>query len=105
VQGRSLLPLIAGDEPGRDAVFSEIEFTLPQFERYYLPNSRRVMVRTRDWKMSYFVDRSGAARDGDLYHLADDPNELRNLWADETYADVVARLERRVARWDRQTKA
>ncbi len=105
VQGRSLLPLIAGDEPGRDAVFSEIEFTLPQFDRYYLPNSRRVMVRTPEWKMSYFVDRSGAARDGDLYHLADDPDELRNLWADKTYADVVARLERRVARWDRQTKA
>jgi len=104
VQGRSLLPMIAGREPGRDAAFCEIDFTKPQFERYYLPNSRRVMVRTREWKMSYFVDRSGDARDGDLYHLADDPDEVRNLWADKTYADVVARLEARVRRWDDQTK-
>ena len=105
VQGRSLLPLIAGREPGRDAVFCEIDFTEPQFERYYLPNSRRVMVRTREWKMSYFVDRSGDAREGDLYHLAGDPDELRNLWGDKTYADVVARLEARVGQWDEETKA
>ena len=104
VQGRSLLPLIAGREPGRDAVFCEIDFTQPQFERYYLPNSRRVMVRTREWKASYFVDRSGDARDGDLYHLADDPDEVRNLWGDKTYADVVARLEARVRQWDEEPK-
>jgi len=103
-QGRSLLPLIAGREPGRDAAFCEIDFTEPQFDRYYLPNSRRVMVRTQEWKASYFVDRSGDARDGDLYHLADDPDELHNLWGDKTYADVVARLEARVEQWDEETK-
>ena len=105
VQGRSLLPLVAGREKGRDSVFSEIDFSLPQFERYYLPNSRRVMVRSREWKMSYFVGRSGDARQGDLYHLTEDPGELHNLWGDRAYADVIARLEARVKQWDEETKA
>lgn len=105
VQGRSLLPLIAGREQGRDAVFSEIDFSLPQFERYYMPNSRRVMVRTREWKMSYFVQRPGDARDGDLYHLTDDAGELRNLWGDRAHADVIARLEARAKQWDEETSA
>jgi arylsulfatase A-like enzyme len=104
VQGRSLLPLIAGRQPGRDAVFSEIDFSLPQFERYYLPDSRRVMVGTREWKMSYFVQRLGDARDGDLYHLRDDPDELENLWGDKAHADVIARLEARVKGWEKETK-
>jgi len=102
-QGRSLLPLMAGREEGRDAVFCEIDFVKPQFERYYMPKSRRVMVRTPEWKMSYFVEREGDARDGDLYHLPEDPEELCNLWGDKGYADVVARLEARVRRWDERT--
>ena len=104
-QGRSLLPLIHGRAEGRDAVFSEIDFTLPQFERYYLPESRRVMIRTREWKMSYFVQRSGEARDGDLYHLTVDPDERRNLWGDHAYTKVVARLENQIGQWDEHTKA
>ena len=102
-QGQSLLRLAAGEAPGRDAVFSEIDFMRPQFERYFLPNSHRVMIRTRRWKMSYFVDRTGDDRDGDLYHLEKDPHELNNLWADKSYADVVARLENRVKRWNEET--
>jgi arylsulfatase len=104
-QGRSLLPLVAGRQQGRDAVFSEIDFANPQFDRYYLPKSRRVMVRTAEWKMSCFVERSGDARDGDLYHLAEDPHEVRNLWSDKTYRDVVAALEARIRKWDDETRA
>ena len=103
--GRSLLPLIAGREPARDAVFSEVDFTVPQFERLRVPNGRRVMIRTREWKMSCFADRQGEARDGDLYHLTDDPDELRNLWADAAHADAVARLEARIRQWDGETRA
>lgn len=101
--GRSLLPLIAGREKGRDAVFSEIDFSVPQFERLRVAKGRRVMVRTREWKMSCFVDRSGRDRDGDLYHLTQDPHELRNLWADKAHAGVVARLDARVERWNKTT--
>ena len=57
----------------------------------------------RQWKMSYFVDRTGDARDGDLYHLEKDRDELNNLWADKSYADVVTRLENRVKRWNEET--
>ena len=102
-QGQSLLRLASDEAPGRDAVFSEIDFMRPQFERYFLPNSHRVMIRTRRWKMSYFVDRTGDDRDGDLYHLEKDLAELNNLWADKSYADVVARLENRVKRWNEET--
>ena len=59
------------------------------------------MVRTREWKMSYFIDRRGDARDGDLYHLPKDPNELRNLWRDKACAGVIARLEARVGQWQK----
>lgn len=104
-QGSSLLPLMTGREKGRDAVFSEIDFSTPQFDRYKMPNSRRVMIRTRQWKMSCFIHRSGDARDGDLYHLTEDPHELVNLWGDKTYADVIARLEARVKEWDDETRA
>jgi len=102
-QGQSLLRLAAGETPARDAAFCEIDFMRPQVERYFLPNSRRVMIRTRQWKMSYFIDRTGDARDGDLYHIEKDPDELKNLWADKLYADVVARLETRVKRWSEET--
>jgi arylsulfatase len=104
VQGASLLPLIRGDEDAPDAVFSEIDFSKSMYPCLRMPNSRRVMVRTRHWKMSYFVERVGDARDGDLYDLTNDPEERRNLWKDKTYADVVARLEARVMQWDEETK-
>ena len=104
VQGHSLLPLIRGDEDAPDAVFSEIDFSKSMYPCLRMPNSRRVMVRTRHWKMSYFIGRVGDARDGDLYDLTNDPEERRNLWKDKTYAHVVAKLEARVMQWDEETK-
>ena len=103
-QGRSLLPLMTGQAERTGETFCEIDFLRPQVDRYYLPNSRRVMVRTAEWKMSCFVDRQGADRDGDLYHMTEDPEEKHNLWSDRSYADVVAQLEGRIRRWQEDTQ-
>ena len=36
------------------------------------------MIRTRDWKLVHFLD----AEDGQLFDLANDPDEVCNLWND-----------------------
>jgi arylsulfatase A-like enzyme len=36
------------------------------------------MVRNREWKLVHFLDEPH----GQLFHLAEDPDELRNLWND-----------------------
>lgn len=86
VQGRSLLPLLRGEEvPWQDAVFSELG-----------PDDRRVkMVRTADWKLVYYWP-SG---EGELYHLTDDPDEFNNLFARPVCGAVQRELERRLLDW------
>ena len=62
-QGISMRSLIeGGSEELHDAVFSE--------------QGQRVMVRTREWKMVAYLGESF----GELYHLAEDPDELCNLY-------------------------
>ena len=77
----SLLPVLEGDawqgrdyvfaEHGRDGILRETEFM--------------TMVRSRDWKLVHFLD----AAEGQLFDLAHDPGEIRNLW------DVPAAAEKK----------
>lgn len=76
-QGQSLLPLVKGEKPNweRNAVLVE---HLWEFES--IPPSEG--VRTDDWKyFRYCNDRSAE----ELYDLATDPRETRNLVNDERY--------------------
>ncbi|MCJ7551146.1 MAG: DUF4976 domain-containing protein, partial [Anaerolineae bacterium] len=41
------------------------------------------MVRSRDWKLVHFLD----AAEGQLFDLANDPGEIRNLWDDPVVAE------------------
>ncbi|MCP9236488.1 sulfatase-like hydrolase/transferase [Lewinella sp. JB7] len=85
-QGRSLLPIIAGKTPtlGRDTVLIE-----HLWDFVSIPPSEG--VRTRDWKYFRYVnDRSIE----ELYHLADDPREERNLANDPAYAGQLRALRR-----------
>jgi choline-sulfatase len=84
-EGRSLVPLL--DEPSsppagwRDAVFSELKG-----ER---------MIRTDRYKYTY---RAGEPRQ-ELFDLANDPRELRNLGGDPTHAAVEQELQARLLDW------
>jgi arylsulfatase A-like enzyme len=78
VSGRSLLPLLEGRPPGHSEQ-AVIEFN----------NPAGVALRERDWKYIRLVD--GRV---ELYHLADDPGERRNL-AKEAPGEL-ARFELRV---------
>ena len=59
------------------------------------------MVRTREWKLVFFMDERVPDEDGALYHLLNDPWEQRNLYADPAYSGIVAELKRMAREWDR----
>jgi hypothetical protein len=52
-------------EQARDGILQKTEFM--------------TMVRNRDWKLVHFLDEPF----GQLFDLASDPSEVRNLWNDE----------------------
>jgi arylsulfatase A-like enzyme len=78
VSGRSLLPVLEGRPPGHSDQ-AVIEFNNPD----------GAALREREWKYIRLLD--GRA---ELYHLADDPGERRNL-ANEALGEL-ARFEPRV---------
>jgi arylsulfatase A-like enzyme len=69
----SLLPALQGaaDAPAREHVFAE--YGASRDGRGFM-----TMVRARDWKLVHFLDETF----GQLFHLAEDPDEVRNLWDD-----------------------
>ena len=81
--GTSLLPVLE-DGAQRDFAYNEWEL-LPT--RTGVPLSLRT-VRTKSHKLT--VDLQSGA--GELYHLADDPDEMVNRWDDPNYADVQETL-------------
>jgi arylsulfatase len=53
------------------------------------------MARTREWKLVHYT----RAKHGELYHLAEDPHELYNLWDDPKHAGARAEMEGVLADW------
>ena len=104
IDGRSLLPLIRGDVTRwREAVFSEIDHSMSMYDELRQGTGRRVMVRTKEWKMVWFMDKRVTDKDGALYNLRSDPDETVNLYGRPQVADVVDYLERLCRQWDRGT--
>jgi arylsulfatase A-like enzyme len=88
MHGRSLTPLLHGEvDELHDAVFSE-----------HLP--RRLMVRTRAWKLVFYPGKPY----GELYHLAEDPDELRNLYDVPAHHATRLRLQDRLLQWMVETR-
>lgn len=81
VQGRSLLPAIAGPERRAGVVHSEF------------PGAK--MVRTREWKLIHYV----RAPYGELYNLKEDPHELYNRSDDSACAAGKSEMLARLADW------
>jgi N-acetylglucosamine-6-sulfatase len=95
MQGRPLLPLLAGKRAGwRKSVLCEYfsENALP-----WLIGMGYKAVRTDRHKLIHWVNRGGGRLD-ELYDLERDPYELKNVIASRAYAGVRARLRRELAR-------
>lgn len=68
-------------EQGRDAVLTGCEFM--------------TMVRDKRYKLVHYLDEP----DGQLYDLASDPNEQKNLWHDESAAEQKQNLLAELREW------
>ena len=91
MQGESLVPLLKGDEASwtRDAVY---------YHYYEYPSvhmvKRHYGVVTRDFKLAHFyydVD------EWELYDRKKDPQEMKNVYDDPAYAEVVKTLTAKLA--------
>lgn len=109
VQGRSFAPLIAGDRTSyqpRAAVFAEN--VMPEVitngdEGYFFEPGKGIagvrhpdakMIRTRRWKLNYYVGHGG-----ELYDLENDPGERNNLYDDPDAQPIVHELKSRLLDW------
>ncbi len=83
-QGKSLMPLVTGEEKSfpRDTILIE---HLWEFEN--IPPSEG--VRTSEWKYFRYVDNHA---DEELYNLKQDPMEINNLAKNSQYASVLLAL-------------
>jgi arylsulfatase A-like enzyme len=93
IQGKSLMPIVHGEaNRTHDAVLIEEDG-----QRLYMgfdgPIRCRTLVTGR-WRTTIYH----GAEWGELYDLADDPHELRNLWNDPAHAGVRGELMELMAR-------
>jgi arylsulfatase A-like enzyme len=92
VQGRSLLPLIAGkSDAGRDEVLIEEEG-----QRVYLGFDQRVRMRTLidgRYRLSVYAGVGW----GELYDRHEDPHEMVNLWSDPERRAARAEMTEKLA--------
>ena len=96
IQGESLRPILVGQSPSdwRTAMYYHYyEFPFEhQVKRHY-------GIRTHRYKLIHFYYDIDA---WELYDLAEDPNELNNLYDDPHYSDLVNRLKQQLQRLQTQ---
>lgn len=94
LDGRSLVPLLHGATPvdWPDDVYAE-------FHGYESALFTQRMVRTRNWKYIY-----NPGAEDELYDVASDPGELRNLAEDLGYKHVLRRMKDRLVAWLNRTR-
>ncbi|MFC1766378.1 sulfatase [Planctomycetota bacterium] len=104
IRGKSLVPLIRDSVKGdwRKACFSEIDHSQSMYPELRQETGRRVMVRTKQWKLIMFMDSRVTDKDGALYDLQDDPDEKNNLYHDPQYQDIIQKLEALAQQWDQK---
>ena len=61
-----------------------------------------MMVRTKEWKLIYFMDERVADKDGALYNLKKDRDEKENLYNKGQYKDIIKQLENLAEKWDQK---
>ncbi|HEU4645029.1 MAG TPA: sulfatase-like hydrolase/transferase [Burkholderiales bacterium] len=92
VQGRSLVPLLAGRRKGWRKSFL-VEYWAEQAMPWLVGMTYK-SVRTDRYKLIHWVNRDAAGELDELYDLQRDPWELKNLARNAGHAAVKARLRR-----------
>ena len=90
MDGVSLRPLLEGRPaaPRRDFFMEHVDVVKVHRP---IPDSRG--VRSQDWKYIRYLNTEPGIEE--LYHIATDPNESRNLADDPAHAEVIERLRKR----------
>lgn len=83
VQGESLLPHLDG-------------VPLPQREAIFAETPMEKTVRTREWKLTYFVRHPHR---GQLFRMGATPDEITNYWDDPNFAHIKQYLLIRLMEW------
>ena len=86
MQGRSLAPLLRGTTDAHR------EGALIEFHSFYRPWLNLKTWRDREWKITHYAGQPY----GELYDLANDPDEFVNLWSSPDHAEVRERLQLRL---------
>jgi len=106
MQGRSFAALVTGGAgyAARTEVFAEniIPEVINSMGMFYergqgvggVRHPDAKMVRTRRWKLNYYVGNGG-----ELYDLEQDPGETRNLYGDPEHQELVRDLKGKVLDW------
>jgi arylsulfatase A-like enzyme len=95
VQGQSLLPLATGS-PGAGSQWRQWALSEYRYSGFHTdPLIMTTMLRHNDWKLIVWhgSPATGAARDGELYNLAEDPGELHNRFHDPDCAAIRRRMK------------
>jgi arylsulfatase A-like enzyme len=97
MQGRSVLPLLRGERPP--------DWRTSMYYRYYhYPQDHQVQphcgVRTERYKLIYF----NKINQWELFDLANDPHELKNLYNDLAQAETIKSLKAELSRLKAELK-
>ncbi len=93
IQGRSLTPLLRGDDAGwRESAL--IEFYTYENPRPWLLDMDYRAVRTERYKLIHWMQHPD---ERELYDLVEDPYELHNLVDEPSMQDVLGELERELS--------
>lgn len=119
LEGSSLMPLLAGKSPVRDAVFSEVNWhAAPEpmrsvrtdrynYIRRFTPHTGPVLPNCDDSVSKTLLRKSGwdsqAQGAEELYDLVFDPNEACNRAGDPAYATALAEMRARLQTWMENT--
>lgn len=102
INGKSLVPLITGKTSiGRESAFSELDHKHSQYPFLREGTGRRIMIRTEEWKLIYFIDKPNP--DGALYNLQEDPGEIKNHYNNPKYEEIIKKLENAANDWNTYT--
>jgi len=97
VQGRSLVPMLKGEEPPswrKDWLYEYYEYPGPHDVR------KNRGVRTERYKLIHYYE---PPEEFELYDLQEDPGELHNLYGETSYATLTQDLRQRIRELRKET--
>lgn len=95
MQGRSIRPVLRGEVPG--------DWRSSMYYRYFMHLAHHNVyahygVRTGRYKLIYYYETEPEPPEWELFDLEKDPNEMRNVYDDPSYAGVVRELKEELRR-------